>query len=416
VNSYFFSRSDLEQLGLLLLPYTAYGVLNGGSATSFADNKKNKNFCPDIFPLYEEYLATVSPTYEGKPKGITPAFLGKDGKMGPSFLELKIRDVMIQCLQYQKSHGPMPQAPAFFQMTSDGTHDSVMTYLENISQSPLVQPLIEELGWNGVYFRTAKQELISTFTLPDEHGKSEFFTLGSGADRRLHPLPGGHGQNFRVLREVYQALLQDGYRYAYLGNVDNLGYIPNLEAMARLHFSGYSGGFEFSYRTKMDVKGGVLVQDPEGKLSTKDLGVSISHQEAEKQEQRGGSVLFNCATGLFDLNYLVSNLPRIISNLPLRLSRQDKDLGQYLQAEQVTWEVMELMDKVMIFGIDKSKRFLSAKLLMETFLTSGLNLDHPLWDSTPQSRAILQQAIKNRQGLLFHLQQYSRLDPQDIMG
>jgi UTP--glucose-1-phosphate uridylyltransferase len=76
----------------------------------------------------------------------------------------------------------------------------------------------------------------------------------------------------------------------------------------------------------------VLVQNERGVLSTKDLGVSISHEAADNQEKSGGPVLFNCATGLFDLSYLNQNLERIIAHLPLRISKQDKDIGQYLQA------------------------------------------------------------------------------------
>jgi UTP--glucose-1-phosphate uridylyltransferase len=411
-----FTKTDLRHLGLLLLPYTAYGVLNGGSATSFVDHKKNQSFCPEVFPVYEKLLQTVEHTYQGKPKGITPAFITSEGGKGPSFIELKVRDILNQCLEYQKIFGPLPQYPAFFQMTSEGTHAAVGDYLSQLPQSPYIAPLLEELGWTGLHFRTAKQELIATFTLPDQQGQSDFFVLGPPESPKLRPLPGGHGQNFRVLQGIYQNLHQEGYLYAYLGNVDNIGYTPNLEAMARLQLAGAQGGFEFSYRTPMDVKGGVLVQNERGVLSTKDLGVSISHEAADNQEKSGGPVLFNCATGLFDLSYLNQNLERIIAHLPLRISKQDKDIGQYLQAEQVTWEVMELMEDVMIFGIDKSHRFLSAKLLMETFLTSGLYLEDVRWQLSDRSQTIQKQALKNHQGLKAHLEHISKLDAENFKG
>jgi UTP--glucose-1-phosphate uridylyltransferase len=85
-------------------------------------------------------------------------------------------------------------------MTSEGTHAAVGDYLSQLPQSPYIAPLLEELGWTGLHFRTAKQELIATFTLPDQQGQSDFFVLGPPESPKLRPLPGGHGQNFRVLQ------------------------------------------------------------------------------------------------------------------------------------------------------------------------------------------------------------------------
>ena len=82
-------------------------------------------------------------------------------------------------------------------------------------------------------------------------------------------------------------------------------------------------------------------------------------------------MLFNCATGLFDLAALVPKLERIAAALPLRLSDQDKDAGRYSQAEQSTWEVVGILDRPLGFAVEKSERFLAAKLLAETILGSG---------------------------------------------
>ncbi|MCK7480371.1 MAG: hypothetical protein M0C28_26310 [Candidatus Moduliflexus flocculans] len=80
---------------------------------------------------------------------------------------------------------------------------------------------------------------------PDQrHGRR-----GQAADRGVHPFlrgqaearvrpglgqaghapwrcPEGTARGFRVLADLYRGLLADGYRYAYLGNVDNIGYLP----------------------------------------------------------------------------------------------------------------------------------------------------------------------------------------------
>jgi hypothetical protein len=77
---------------------------------------------------------------------------------------------------------------------------------------------------------------------------------------------------------------------------------------------------------------------------------------------------------------------------------------------------MELMEDVMIFGIDKSHRFLSAKLLMETFLTSGLYLEDVRWQLSDRSQTIQKQALKNHQGLKAHLEHISKLDAENFKG
>jgi hypothetical protein len=56
--------------------------------------------------------------------------------------------------------------------------------------------------------------------------------------------------------------------------------------------------------------------------------------------------------------------------LPLRVIDQDKDAGKYAQAEQITWEIIALLDKPLFFAVDKTRRFIAAKMLMETIMTS----------------------------------------------
>ena len=132
----------------------------------------------------------------------------------------------------------------------------------------------------------------------------------------------------------------------------------------------------------MDVKGGILVYDQRKRLNCADIGPAIPKEEVLKAERQGKPIMFNCATGLFNLNYLVRNLDVIIDELPVRFSDQNKDAGQYSQAEQVTWEIIGMLDDFYVFGVDKFERFLSAKLVLETFMTSGLEFDHPDFPSS----------------------------------
>ena len=167
-----------------------------------------------------------------------------------------------------------------------------------------------------------------------------------------------------------------------IGNVDNLGNMPRLGHLAILALSGAPAGFEFAYRTPVDVKGGVLVRNDDGTLTCADIGPAISMEEIHSAESQGSRVLFNCATGLFSLDYLLTNIKRIAESLPLRISTQSKDAGTYIQAEQITWEVISLLDNPLIFGVDKYRRFLAAKLFVECMLTSGIGLHDPGFPSS----------------------------------
>ncbi|MDP3179890.1 MAG: UTP--glucose-1-phosphate uridylyltransferase, partial [Spirochaetaceae bacterium] len=190
-------------------------------------------------------------------------------------------------------------------------------------------------------------------------------------------LPGGHGQCFRVLAPVLRALRDGGIRFAYLGNVDNLGYLPDPSEIALLALSGAPAAFDFALRTSVDVKGGVLVETEDGGRTVADIGPAISFDEVRRLEASGASILFNCATGLFDLDWLVPRLDEIGRTLPVRFTDQDKDVGRYSQAEQVTWEVTGLLPSFLAFAIDKCDRFIAAKLLVETLLTSGIGEGDP---------------------------------------
>ena len=49
-----FDEAALEKIGIHLYPQTAYGVLNGGSASTYADLKKNRSLAPGLFDRYRE--------------------------------------------------------------------------------------------------------------------------------------------------------------------------------------------------------------------------------------------------------------------------------------------------------------------------------------------------------------------------
>ena len=365
------TERELEELGLALVPFTAFGVLNGGMATSYADTKKNQAFGPELYERLRIPLEQAARDFGHLPKGMTPAFFHPNGKPGPTYLELKIRHLlMLNAAAKKQGHsGPGMQ---LFQMTSESTDEAIGNFWSELNRCEGIKEWLEFAPRPLLATPTAVQDLVGTFTSETAGNPRQLFSTGSSEKSELYALPAGHGQNFRVLGPVYRNLENQGYRFVYLGNIDNLGYLPSLKGLAVLALRGAPAAFDFSFKTKLDVKGGVLYRQTDGKLNCADIGVAIDREKVIAAERSGTPILFNCATGLFDLAMLNKNLQHIVEKLPIRISEQDKDIGRYAQVEQITWEVIGLLEHPLIYGVEKSQRFLAAKLLLDCFLTSGL--------------------------------------------
>jgi hypothetical protein len=414
-----FDRPGLAALGFRLLPLVAYGVLNGGSATSYVDGKKNSSYSTTLMEAAREEFDRIAEIAGSRPKGVTPGYVNPDGSPGASFLELKMRSLLIQELLYGRKTGNAGGAGGgtgdagganaragskgagviLFQMTNINNNEEIAEEYRDYQVSPLLSELIRETGNDITRVETGIQPMIAAYTHSDEGRPKGLFTEAFGEEGRILPLPGGHGQNFQVLRDVYTRLKNRGKRFAYLGNVDNLGNTVDPVTLALLALSGKQAGFEFSFKTPIDVKGGILVIDENDHLNCADIGPAVSEEDVRRHEEAGKPILFNCATGLFDLEYLVKSLERIIDELPVRFSDQNKDAGKYSQAEQVTWEVLGLMDDFYVFGVEKSKRFLAAKLLLESLVTSGVGLDELEPGKGDVSEEFLDVASRLNQGL-----------------
>ncbi len=366
-----FDRPALRKLGILLYPRLAYGVLNGGSATSYTDLGKNRALDGRAFDLLRGEFEAVADRNQDAPKGLTPAYIETDGRPGPSFLLLKMRALLLRARDYRLLTGDAetPLLP-FFQMTSDATDAPLRAAYATYREDPLLRDLIRSTGVDPTRPDSAVQGLLAALTHSGSGRPRRLFDAAYGKKDAGLALPGGHGENFRILAPVYRSLRKRGFRFAYLGNVDNSGYTVDPHALALLALRGGEGAFEFSRRTKVDVKGGVLTENEAGILSVADIGQAIGGKEVDEQEQQGRQALFNCATGLFDLDFLIRRERAISDGLPIRVSDQDKEAGKYAQAEQNTWEVLALMQKPLILAVEKEKRFLAAKLLLETLLAS----------------------------------------------
>ena len=408
-----FDGTALRRLGLLLFPCVSYGVLNGGSATSYADTTKNTAFSAELYALLEETFERLAGASRGRAKGLTPAFVQPDGSFGPSFLELKMRNLLVLAIESRRlleelapdvsATTPPPLVP-FFQMTSAHTDAELAEHYVTYRTSDMLADLIDLTGLDPTDAWGATQPLISAYTHSEAGKPKRIFADAWGQEHRTLPLPGGHGQSFAVLADTYRRLAAEGKHFVYLTNVDNLGAVPDPTEVAYLALSGTQAGFDFTYKTPVDVKGGVLVRDREGRLNCADIGPAVGKEDIADAQAAGKPILFNAATGLFSLDYLVPNLDRIANDLPTRFSDQDKDAGRYSQAEQVTWEVMGMLDDFLVFCVSKWDRFLAAKLLSETLMTSGIRLDDPRYPTSDDpSTDVLSTARKLHDGLIRKL-------------
>jgi len=79
------------------------------------------------------------------------------------------------------------------------------------------------------------------------------------------------------------------------------------------------------------------------------------------------------------------------------VSDQDKEAGKYAQAEQTTWEILALMNNPQIIAVQKNRRFIAAKMLLETFFASPRG---NILDQAPEVEIEIKETSKNlRKGL-----------------
>ena len=224
-----FDKAALTNLGIMLYPILAYGILNGGSASSYIDYKKNKTFNAALFEICHNQFSILEKFSKGKAKGLTPAFINQDGTPGPSFIELKMRALLLEALRYQVTIGEQPETTLLpmFQMTSVYNDREIRDEYCKYRESELLAELIRETNLDITETITGIQPMLAAFS-PSSAGKPKtVFDHAYGEENSVLPMPGGHGQNFIIMRQVYQKLLANGIKFIYLGNVDNLGFTMN---------------------------------------------------------------------------------------------------------------------------------------------------------------------------------------------
>ena len=190
-----FDQPALQRLGILLYPFVGYGILNGGSASSFFDLKKNKAFSPELFALYEPEFSALAHSWRNRAKGLVPAYLNDDGTPGACFLELKLRSLLIESLRYQHITGSKPPLILpLFQMTSIYTNQELEEAYRLLRQSPYLHDLIVETGVDLTKPLTGVQPMLAAYTHSCYGRPKAVFTQAYGRENNPLPMPGGHGQ------------------------------------------------------------------------------------------------------------------------------------------------------------------------------------------------------------------------------
>ena len=378
-----FNPIALEKLGLYMAPVTAFGYLNGGSASSYLDRKRIRKAYPELLTVYKDLLPQCDTLCADKPKGCTPAYWNPDGTPGYSFLALKIRALLIRHLKWKKLTGIHDSTTLYpiFEMTSHLTDSHLKSAYSEYANTELLSGLCKSTGWNHTSILSAKQPLLAAMSPEKPY---TIFSRTNGKINSPLAMPGGHGHSFYVLKNIYKQMYDSGIRFAYLGNIDNSGFLINDRSLAVMALTGKQGCFDFSKKTEADIKGGILLEDQNGRLNCGDIGLAISEKRIQEYEQKNTPILFNTASGLFNLEWLINNLDRIISDLPTRLTVQDKDRGKYTQAEQITWEVLGMMDDKLICMVDKYERFIASKMIVEMLMASQLKPDRTSSPTFPE--------------------------------
>lgn len=125
------------------------------------------------------------------------------------------------------------------------------------------------------------------------------------ADPELEWCPPGHGDIYLALLTsgMLDRLLSDGYRYAFVSNIDNLGAVADRHILGHFVKEGFPFLMEVSDRTPADRKGGHLARLPGGPL--------ILRESAQCPPEDRGAFEGVGRHRFFNTNNLWLHLPRL---------------------------------------------------------------------------------------------------------
>jgi len=149
------------------------------------------------------------------------------------------------------------------------------------------------------------------------------------ANPELEWCPPGHGDLYTALQTsgMLERLLDEGYRYAFVSNVDNLGAVLEPRILAWFAASGAPFASEAIDRTEADKKGGHLARMGDGLVLRESAQVADADQDAFQDTARHR--FFNANNLWVDLRALADVLRESgpVLGLPLIVNRKTVDPG-----------------------------------------------------------------------------------------
>jgi UTP--glucose-1-phosphate uridylyltransferase len=149
-------------------------------------------------------------------------------------------------------------------------------------------------------------------------------------DPRLEWAPPGHGDLYPSLLSsgMLQALLDGGYRYAFVANVDNLGAVMAPRILAWFAREQIPFLMEVADRTAADRKGGHLAQRPGGGLVLREIA-QTPDEDTDAFQDTARHRFFNTNTLWIDLRALRDVLDERdgVLGLPMIVNRKTIDPG-----------------------------------------------------------------------------------------
>lgn len=196
------------------------------------------------------------------------------------------------------------------------------------------------------------------------------------ADPRLEWCPPGHGDLYPSLLAsgILDRLIEQGYRHAFVANVDNLGAVPDARIAAWFADSGAGYAAEVVQRTEMDKKGGHLVRRrSDGRLVLRETAQTAPDELVHFMDADTHPYV-NTNNLWFDLERLRSLLAERSGVLPLPLIRNTKtvdptDPGStpVVQIETAMGGAVELFEDAVSIAITR-ERFVPVKTTNELLL------------------------------------------------
>jgi UTP--glucose-1-phosphate uridylyltransferase len=150
------------------------------------------------------------------------------------------------------------------------------------------------------------------------------------ADPALEWAPPGHGDLYPSLLSsgMLDALLDGGYRYAFVANVDNLGAVVEPRILAWFAREQIPFAMEVADRTAADRKGGHLARRPDGGLVLREIA-QTPEADIDAFQDTTRHRFFNTNTLWVDLRALAGVLDERggVLGLPMIVNRKTVDPG-----------------------------------------------------------------------------------------